>query len=89
MAAAKRHFEDIANKRFSTPREHGPGILYHSLVYERGTRSFGARLIKAGIDAYDDIEGRTVAEIIELVPTTRTNLNKVLHYLGGAGIKLT
>lgn len=89
MTAPRRSFQDIADKRFTVPDAFKARAILNCLVFERGTRSFGIRLVEAGIDDYKDLEGKTVDEIVTRVPTTRSNLDKVLHYFSGAGIRIT
>lgn len=36
----------------------------------------------------DAFKAKTIDEIVTRVPTTRSNLNKVLHYFSGAGIRI-
>ena len=67
MTAPRRSFQDIADKRFTVPDAFKARAILNCLVFERGTRSFGIRLVEAGIDDYKDLEGKTVDEIVTRV----------------------
>ena len=86
MSTPFSKFADIATQRFEVAPDRRRNGICGPLVHDRGTRSYSVRLAQSGWTTLGDLEGKTVADLIGRVETTRPNFDNVLRYLRSAGV---